>query len=120
MTKGDDTTRADKKAKAAARLRKWRAANPLTPEQKAMAIARVRKWRAANPLAANPPSLEQKAKAAAKAAARIRKWRAANPLSPEQKAEAAARSRKWRQAHKERYSADMKALRDANREQSDL
>ncbi|WP_457298760.1 hypothetical protein [Phyllobacterium sp. P5_D12] len=69
MTKGDDTTRADKKAKAAARLRKWLAANPL----------------------------------------------AANPPSPEQKAKAAARSRKWRQ--EKRYSADMKALHDANREQ---
>jgi len=118
MTKDDDTTRADKKAKAAARLRKWRAGNPLTPEQKAKAVARVRKWRAANPLAANP-SPEQKAKAAAKAAARMRKWRAANPPTPQQKAKAAEKSRQWPQANSERHKAYKKAWRDANRKRSD-
>lgn len=50
MTKGDDSTGADSNAKAAAsaRQRKWRAANPPTPEQKAKAAARSRKWRQAH------------------------------------------------------------------------
>ena len=48
MTKADDSTRADSKARAAARMRKWRATNPPTPEQKAKAAARSRKWRQEN------------------------------------------------------------------------
>ena len=48
MTEGGDKTRADQKAKAAARQRKWRAANPLSPEQKTKAAERARKWRQAN------------------------------------------------------------------------
>ncbi|WP_457301474.1 hypothetical protein [Phyllobacterium sp. P5_D12] len=48
MTKGDDVTGAESKAKVAARQRKWRSANPPTPEQKAKAAARSRKWRQAN------------------------------------------------------------------------
>ncbi|MBB3146157.1 hypothetical protein FHS21_002572 [Phyllobacterium trifolii] len=48
MTKGDDVTGAESKAKVAARQRKWRSANPPTPEQKAKAAARSRKWRQEN------------------------------------------------------------------------
>jgi hypothetical protein len=48
MMIGDDTTRADTNAKAAARMRKWRAANPQSPEQKAKAAERSRKWRQEN------------------------------------------------------------------------
>lgn len=48
MTKGDDTTRADTNADAAARMRKWRAANPQSSEQKAKAAEKSRKWRQEN------------------------------------------------------------------------
>jgi hypothetical protein len=48
MTKDDDTTRADSNARAAERMRKWRAANAQTPEQKAKAAERSRKWRQEN------------------------------------------------------------------------
>jgi hypothetical protein len=45
MTNGDDTVRADSNAKAAARMRKWRAANPQSPEQKVKAAEKSREWR---------------------------------------------------------------------------
>ncbi|UXN58278.1 hypothetical protein [Phyllobacterium zundukense] len=48
MTTGDDTSAGERNAKAAARMRKWRAANPLSPEQKAKAAEKSRKWRQAN------------------------------------------------------------------------
>ena len=48
MIKGDDSTGAYSNAKAAARQRKWRAANPPTSEQKAKAAEKSREWRQAN------------------------------------------------------------------------
>jgi hypothetical protein len=48
VTKDDDTTRSDIKARAAERMRKWRAANPPSPEQKAKAAEKSRKWRQEN------------------------------------------------------------------------
>ena len=52
----------------------------------------------------------------AKLAEKMRKWRAAHPQTPEQKAKGKERARKWRQANLERYSAYIKAWREANRE----
>ncbi|MDR6636344.1 hypothetical protein J2X72_005160 [Phyllobacterium sp. 1468] len=49
MTECDDTSEAERKAKAAEKMRKWRAANPLSSEQKAKGKERARKWRQANP-----------------------------------------------------------------------
>ena len=50
MTEGGDSTGGGSNAKAAAsaRQRKWRAANPPTPEQKTKAAAKSRKWRQEN------------------------------------------------------------------------
>ena len=48
MTKDPDAIKADSNAKAAARMRKWRAANPRSPEQKAKAREKSQKWRQAN------------------------------------------------------------------------
>lgn len=48
MKTGDDASKADYKAKAAEKMRKWRAANPQTPEQKAKAGEKSREWRQAN------------------------------------------------------------------------
>jgi hypothetical protein len=48
MTKGDDRVKIESNAKAAERMRKWRAANPQSPEQKAKAAEKSRQWRQAN------------------------------------------------------------------------
>jgi hypothetical protein len=48
MTRDDDASKDAYNAKAAERMRKWRAANPLSPEQKVKAAARSRKWRQSN------------------------------------------------------------------------
>lgn len=45
MTKDDDRI---SNAKAAERMRRWRAANPQSPDQKAKAAEKSRKWRQAN------------------------------------------------------------------------
>ncbi|UXN66304.1 hypothetical protein N8E89_24365 (plasmid) [Phyllobacterium sp. A18/5-2] len=48
MTKADDTIKAERNAKAAERMRKWRAANPQSPDQRAKAAEKSRKWRQVN------------------------------------------------------------------------
>ncbi|MRG56413.1 helix-turn-helix domain-containing protein [Phyllobacterium sp. SYP-B3895] len=49
MSKSADEKTALRKAKNAARMRQWRAKNPLSPEQKAKEIERIRKWHDENP-----------------------------------------------------------------------
>ncbi|WP_457298665.1 hypothetical protein [Phyllobacterium sp. P5_D12] len=48
MATGDDKSKAERKARLAEKMRKWRAANPPSPEQKAKAAERARKWRQEN------------------------------------------------------------------------
>ena len=48
MANDDDTIKAESNAKAAERMRKWRAANPQSPDQRAKAAEKSRKWRQEN------------------------------------------------------------------------
>ncbi|MDR6636342.1 hypothetical protein J2X72_005158 [Phyllobacterium sp. 1468] len=48
MTGDIERREAERKAKLAEKMRRWRAANPQTPEEKAKAAVRYQKWRQEN------------------------------------------------------------------------